>query len=623
MTTTKKKRTGAKAPSEAPQANSSAKAVNPAKSPKKTRKPAGLRIIPLGGMGEIGKNLTAIEYGDDILIIDCGMKFPEEEMLGIDFVIPDVEYLVENRGKIRGLFLTHGHEDHIGAIPLVLPRLDVPIYGTPLTLGLVENKMLDARTSYKPKYNKIKAGDTVRAGCFEVGFVRVAHSIPDALAIYVRTPMGTIVHSGDFKLDLTPSGGKGTDLAALAELGREGVLLLMSDSTNSERAGFTPSESEVGKALEDIFRQHKDRRIVIAAFASNLYRAQQVFATAARFNRKVALVGRSMIAYVELAKKLGYIEVADGLLLSVSEAEALPPNRTVILTTGSQGEPFSGLVLMSKGDHRQVRLGSRDLVVISATPIPGNEKLVSNTVNRLFACGCEVIYERSAGVHASGHASREEQKILLSLIRPKFFIPAHGEYRHLVRHSQLAKEMGIPAKNIFVMQNGDVLLVENQTKARLEGRVSSGAVLVDGMMLGEFEGSILRERKELSESGLITMSIVLDGEYNLMARPVFDSRGSTFRLEKENMCPDMELAVQKAVESLKAGSVTQETFSTEVRKRTREVLNRNYRSYPSILPLVSIIGQANQKAVKGAEGEGAKQTKTRRKRRAGARKVSG
>lgn len=564
----------------------------PGKFVKKNKKRSGLRIIPLGGLGEIGKNITAIEYGEDIIVIDCGLKFPEEEMLGIDFVVPDVQYLVDNKEKIRGLFLTHGHEDHIGSIPLVLPRLDVPIYGTPLTLGLVENKMLDARTSYKPRYNQIQAGDVIEAGCFEIGFVSVCHSIPDSLAIYVRTPLGTILHSGDFKLDTRPIGGKGTDFATLAELGKEGVMLLLSDSANSERPGFTPSESTVGKTFEEIFRMHKDRRIVIATFASNLHRAQQVFNTALRFNRKVVLMGRSMLAYVELARRLGYIDVPDDLLISSQDAEKLSPNRTVVLTTGSQGEPFSGLVLMSKGEHRQIRLGSKDLVVISATPIPGNEKLVSNTVNRLFACGCEVIYERSSEIHVSGHASREELKILLSLIKPKYFMPVHGEYRHLMRHGQLAREMGIPSKNTFVMQNGDTLLFEPDGKVGISSKVQSGAVLVDGMMLGEFEGSLLRERKELSENGLISLSLVLNEDYFLLKPIKIDSRGSVFGLDGDNMRPDIEQAVDKALEAVRAGSVDKTNLPAEIRKRMREVLARNARTYPAIMPLISVLGDS-------------------------------
>jgi ribonuclease J len=570
-------------------------------------------------LGEIGKNITAIEYGDDIIVIDCGLKFPDEEMLGIDFVVPDIAYLAENRQRIRGVFLTHGHEDHIGAVPLVLPQLDVPIYGTALTLALVENKMEDAHVSYKPSYCHVKAGQVVKSGCFEVGFIRVSHSIPDSVAIYVRTPAGVVLHSGDFKMDLSPVDDTGTDLSALAELGRSGVLLLLSDSTNSEREGFTPSESTVGRTFEEIFRLHKDRRIVIAAFASNLYRAQLVINTAARFNRKLMLVGRSMLSYVELAQKLGYIEAPEGLMITSQEAEALPPNRTVVLTTGSQGEPFSGLVLMSKGAHRQIRLGAKDLVVISASPIPGNEKLVSNTVNRLFACGCEVIYEKSRAIHVSGHASREEQKILLSVVKPKYFMPVHGEYRHLVRHGQLARDMGIQAKNVFVMQNGDALVIDPDGKARLGDRVQSGAVLVDGMMLGEFEGSLLRERKELSESGLITVSVVLDGDGRIAAPIQTDSRGCIYGLDKDNMRPDIELSVERAVDAARAGSVDRGALSTEIRKRIREVLSRNFRAYPSILPLVTVMGERRTR-----EGDLPARTvpKQRRGRSRGAKKPS-
>jgi ribonuclease J len=578
---------------------------------------SGLRIIPLGGLGEIGKNITAIEYGDDIIVIDCGMKFPEEEMLGIDFVVPDVQYLVENREKIRGIFLTHGHEDHIGAIPLVLPRLDTPLYGTPLTLALVENKLLDVRVPYKPVYNNIQAGMTVKAGCFEVGFIRVAHSIPDSLALSVRTPLGTVLHSGDFKLDATPIDGQGTDLAALAELGKEGVLLLLADSTNSEKQGFTPSESVVTKAFEDIFRSHKDRRIVISAFASNMFRAQQVFVTASRFNRKVVLIGRSMLSYVELARRLGYIDVPDDLFVSSAEAEKLAPNKTVVLTTGSQGEPFSGLVLMSKGDHRQIRLGPKDLVVISATPIPGNEKLVSNTVNRLFACGCEVIYEKGQDIHVSGHASKEEQKIFLSLVKPRYFMPVHGEFRHLVRHGQLAKDMGIPQKNIFILQNGETLVFENDGNVKKGEKVHSGAILVDGMMLGEFEGSLLRERKELSESGIITISIVTDGELRLLAPIQIESKGSVFGMDKEKMTPDIEQAVSKALESARSGAVERASLTAEARKRVREVVTRNFRAYPTIIPMITImaLGAENaQEITKASKTGGRRRAKNTKKR---------
>lgn len=555
-------------------------------------KRSSLKIIPLGGMGEIGKNITVIEYGDDMIVVDCGLKFPEGEMLGIDFVIPDVKYLEENSSKIRGLFLTHGHEDHIGGIPLIIPKIKAPIYGTALTLALVEHKIEDAGVGYAPRYHKIEPGHVVKAGCFEVGFVRVSHSIPDSMALSIKTPMGMIVHSGDFKLDLTPMPGGGFDMAAMARLGSEGVLLLMSDSTNSEREGFTPSEATLARTFDDIFRSNKDKRIVVATFASNLYRAQMVISTAMRFNRKVVLNGRSMVNNIELARKLGYIDAPDDIFITASDADrqfADSLHRVVVLTTGSQGEPFSGLVLMSKGGHKQIKLGPKDLVVISATPIPGNEKLVSNTVNRLFACGCDVIYERSSAVHVSGHASREEQKILLSLIKPKFFVPCHGEYRHLVRHSMLAREMGIPTKNIFVLQNGDELVIPERGAAKVASQVPSGSVLVDGMMLGEFESGILRERRELSESGVLAVAVTIDAEMNIVGSPIVDSRGSIFDIERAKNAPEIVQAVSRAVDAMKNGTISADVLPTEIRKRIRETLGKKYRSYPSIIPLINFV----------------------------------
>ena len=507
-----------------------------------------LKIIPLGGMGEIGKNLTVFRFGDDIIIVDCGLKFPEEDMLGIDFVIPDVQYLVDNKHLIKGIFITHGHEDHIGALPFILPRLDAPIYCSRLTAGLIENKILDARTSYRPQYREVAQGDVVNAGVFTVEFISVCHSIPDSLALAIRTPMGTIVHTGDFKLDPTPIDGKGTDFSAFAELGKDGVLLMMSDSTNIEKSGVTPSEKTVGQTFERLFRLYKDRRIVIATFASNLHRAQQVINTASRFNRKVVLIGRSMLANVELAQKLGYIDVPDGMVITSQEADDLPPNRVVVLTTGSQGEPFSGLVMMSRGTHRMIKLGAKDLVIISATPIPGNEKLVSHTVNRLFACGCEVIYERDNKIHVSGHASRDELTIMLSIVKPRFFVPLHGEYRHLVRHAQLAREMGVSPKNVFILQNGDVLKFKSSSKAQMDERVPSGAVLIDGIALGGFEGSILRERRELSENGVVVVSLTVDSQYRLLGPVQLQTRGSVFSSEDGDTFRQLERAVVSSLE---------------------------------------------------------------------------
>ena len=558
---------------------------------KKTSSSKGeLSVIPLGGLGEIGKNLTVFRYENDIIIVDCGLKFPEEDMLGIDFVIPDVQYLIENKDKILGIFITHGHEDHIGALPFILPRLDVPVYCSRLAAGMIANKMEDARTSCRPKYREICPGDIIEAGAFSVEFIPVCHSIPDALALSIHTPMGMIVHTGDFKLDPTPIDGIGTDYSSFASLGKEGVLLMLSDSTNIEKDGITPSEKTVGQTFERLFRLYKDRRIVIATFSSNLHRSQQVFNAAGRFNRKVVLAGRSMIKNVELAMDLGYIDVPDGLIISSQEADHMPENRVVVLTTGSQGEPFSGLVMMSRGTHRTVRLGPKDLVVISATPIPGNEKLVSHTVNRLFACGCEVIYERGEKIHVSGHAARDELTIMLSMLKPRFFVPVHGEYRHLVRHAQLAKDMGVPSKNVFVMQNGDILRFKSRTSASVDGRVQAGAVLVDGIALGEFEGSLLRERRELSENGIVAISVTLDRQFRPAGPIQIQTKGSVFSTEDGSTFRELENAVKLSLEQFaRTPGAKPETLPAEIRKRIRDVLGRISRNYPVIIPLITYV----------------------------------
>ncbi|ACZ18714.1 beta-lactamase domain protein [Thermanaerovibrio acidaminovorans DSM 6589] len=540
-----------------------------------------LKWIPLGGMGEIGKNISALQYGDEMIVIDCGLKFPEEDMLGIDLLIPDVSFLEQNRGKIRGIFITHGHEDHIGGLPYVLPKLDVPVYATRLTIGLIKNKLAEVCPRYKPVFHEIGAGDTVDLGSFSVRAIAVCHSIPDALAYGIRTPAGVVLHTGDFKLDAQPIDGRTTDYGAFAELGREGVLLMLSDSTNVEREGFTQSERTVGRTFEQLFRLHKDKRIVIATFASNLHRAQQVFNIAMRYNRKVALVGRSMIAYVDLARKLGYVSAPDDLFIPAQEADGMQPNRVVVLTTGSQGEPFSGLVLMSKGEHRQIKLGNRDLVVISATPIPGNEKLVSRTINMLFSCGCEVVYERDQAIHVSGHASREELKMMISLVNPRCFVPVHGEYRHQVRHAQLARDLGVPAKGVFVMSNGDVLSLSQGGKGSVEGRVQAGTIMVDGLAVGEFQGSLLKERRELAQDGILTIAVALGPDGSVRGVDM-DSRGFLHRQDAKDLYGELERAVVKALEA----PMGDDAMRTAIRKSAREVLSRYTKGYPAIVPLL-------------------------------------
>jgi len=430
----------------------------------KTVKKARLMFIPLGGVGEIGKNMYALEYGDDIVVIDSGLMFPDQELPGIDFIVPDIAYLEANREKVLGIVLTHGHEDHTGGLPYVLQRLDVPLYGTRLTLGLVGNKLHEDMPLLEPRMKEIKAGDVEEIGPFKIRFIAVSHSIPDGVALSIETPLGRVVHTGDFKLDSTPIDGRFTDYGAFAEEGDKGVLLLMSDSTNAERKGFTPSERLIGGTLDTLFRNYRSRRLIISSFASNVHRIQQVADGAARFNRKIAFLGRSMVRNVELAKNLGYLRIEDKMILPAEEISKVQENQLVVMTTGSQGEPFSGLVMMSRGEHKQIALGDRDAVFLLASAIPGNEKLVNNTINRLFSVGCEVVYEQDKLTHVSGHASSEELKIMLNLVRPQYFVPIHGEYRHLVHHSHLAQDVGIPNRNIFIMTNGQALTFQKGTK---------------------------------------------------------------------------------------------------------------------------------------------------------------
>ena len=548
-----------------------------------------LRFIPLGGLGEIGKNMFVLEYGDDILVVDCGLMFPDEQMLGIDFVIPDITYLQDNKSRIKGIIITHGHEDHIGALPFVLPKLDVPVYGTRLTMGMVKKKMDDSASGYSPDMREVVTGETVSIGLFSVKFFAVCHSIPDGVGLRIETPLGLVMHTGDIKLDPTPIDGRLTDYAVFAEAGEKGVLLMLSDSTNVERKGFTPSEKIVGATVDNLFRLNRTRRIIIAAFASNLHRVQQVINTAARFNRKIAFLGRSMVANVELAKDLGYLDVDDRMVISPGEAENLPPNKVVVMTTGSQGEPFSGLVLMSMGQHKHINLGPKDLVAVFATPIPGNERLVSNTINRLFACGCDVVYEKDREIHVSGHASREELKMLLNMVRPKYFVPVHGEYRHLVRHSQLAQEVGIPARDTFVLEKGDVLSITKR-QARVQSRVQAGGILVDGIALGELEGSAMSERRDLSEDGMVAISICINQKGSLIAEPMFESKGFIHMEEASVLKSEMTAMVKKVTrEFSNKKTYDLDTLKNRLRTGGREVIRKYSTSKPIIIPLITII----------------------------------
>lgn len=549
-----------------------------------------LRFIPLGGLGQIGKNMFALEYGEDIMVVDCGLMFPDEEMLGIDFVIPDASFLFENRERIRGIVLTHGHEDHIGSLPFILPKLNVPIYGTRLTLGMINAKFRDSCPDYKPVTNEVAAGETFRLGCFEVTFIAVCHSIPDGVGLGIETPVGTVVHTGDFKLDPTPVDGRITDYSTFARFGSKGVLLMLSDSTNVERQGFTQSERIIGRTLERLLRQHRSKRFVVAAFSTNLHRAQQVIEVASRFNRKVSLMGRSMIQNVTLAMELGYIHADKNVLVPMEEANKVPNDKLIVLTTGSQGEPFSGLVRMSKGEHRFVNLGQGDVVAVFATPIPGNEKFVSRTINRLFECGCEVVYDRDQEIHVSGHAAREELKMMLSMVRPRYFVPMHGEYRHLVRHAKLAQEMDVPAKNTFVMQNGDVLSLSDSKAQVKRGAVTSGAVLVDGMALGEMQNSLLRERQEISEEGLVVISVAIDRDHRLLAPPVIESVGFLHMEDAEQLRKELQKNVEESFRPDAEGKrENTDKIELRIRSRARNVLRRYSRTPPLVKPVITIV----------------------------------
>ena len=516
---------------------------------------AKVRIIPLGGLHEIGKNMTAIECGDDIVVIDCGLAFPDEEMPGVDLVIPDVTYLEANASKVRGIVLTHGHEDHIGAIPYVLRNINPPIYGTRLTVGIVRNKLKEFSLGVSPKLIEVKAGDVIRLGGMSVEFIHVNHSIADACALAIKTPLGTIVHSGDFKLDLTPIDGEIMDITRLGELGKEGVMLLMCESTNAERPGSTPSERKVGASLEYIFNTHKQHRIVIATFSSNVHRVQQIIDAAARHGRKVAVTGRSMLNIVGAATELGYMNVPKGVLIDISEIRKYNPEQITIVTTGSQGEPMSALYRMAFGEHREVQLNMNDVVIISSSAIPGNEKLVGRIINELCKCGVKVIHDSSADVHVSGHACQEELKLMQALTKPKYFMPVHGEYKHLAANRDLALSMGMDSRNIFISDIGNVLEID-KNGARINGAVTAGKVLVDGYGVGDVGSIVLRDRLLLSQDGLIVVvaTVSSDGGY-LISGPDIVSRGFVYVRESEELMEEMRQVVLGTVNScLKSGS---------------------------------------------------------------------
>ena len=558
-------------------------------SPLKKIPGAKLRVIPLGGLNEVGKNMTVIEYGDDIIIVDCGIGFPDEdEMPGIDLVIPDVAYLEQNRNRIRGMVITHGHEDHIGAIPYILQKLDMPIYATRLALGIIENKLQEHTLPQKPDLRCVCHGDTVRLGAsFTVEFVRVNHSIADACALAINTPLGMIVHTGDFKLDLTPIDGDMMDITRLGELGREGVLLLMCESTNAERPGYTPSETKVGKSLEMIFTMHQGRRIVISTFSSNVHRVQQIINISARHGRKVAVTGRSMINIVSAAVELGYMKVPEGVLIDIGDIKRYKPEELTLITTGSQGEPMSALYRMAFGEHAQVTLGYGDLVVLSASAIPGNEKLVGRIINELSKMGVTVINDASVEVHVSGHACQEELKLMQGLTRPKYFMPVHGEYKHMAANRDLAVAMGVPQENVFISDIGKVLEIDEKG-AFWGGTVPAGVVLIDGLGVGDVGNIVLRDRKHLSQDGLIVVVATVDAASGLrVAGPDIVSRGFVYVRESEELMEEVRKIAVDAIDiSLRRSGLDWYEMKAAVKDDITKFLYAKTKRKPMVLPII-------------------------------------
>ncbi|MBR0027509.1 MAG: ribonuclease J [Clostridia bacterium] len=550
-----------------------------------------LKIIPLGGLDEIGKNLTAIEYGNEIIMVDCGMAFPDDDMPGIDMVINDITYLEKNWQKIKGIFLTHGHEDHIGGLPYFLKAINVPVYGTRLTIGLVEHKLKEHNLLSRVKLVRVRYGTVVKASQnFSVEFVRTNHSIADSAALAIKTPVGTVVHMGDFKIDTTPIVGDMIDLARLGELGKEGVLALMSDSTNVERKGYTMSERTVGEKFDSIFNSTK-KRIIVATFASNVHRVQQIIDAAAKNGRKVAVSGRSMENIIEISILLGYMKVPEGVLINIDNIKKYRPNQVVIITTGSQGEPMSALTRMAYSDHRKVEITKDDLIIISATPIPGNERSISNVINELFKIGCEVVYSALADVHVSGHACQEELKLILSLVKPKFFIPVHGEHRHLVLHKELAASVGIPEKNSFVLANGHVLELDRDS-AKRAGTVQAGKILVDGLGVGDVGNIVLRDRKHLSEDGLIIVVITISHDDQAMiSKPDVISRGFVYVREAEGLIDGVRQVAARSVEAALHARRTMDwsTLKSSLRSDVSKYIYEQTKRSPMILPIIEEI----------------------------------
>ncbi len=549
-------------------------------------KKSNLKIIALGGLDEIGKNITVFEYEDEIILVDCGLEFPEDDMLGVDLVIPDVTYLIKNKEKIKGLVITHGHEDHIGSIPYVLAQVNMPIYATRLTAKLIEHKLEEQHLSKTTEMHIVEQGETVNFGKMKVEFIRSSHSIPDAVMFAIHTPVGTVIHTGDFKVDYTPIDGQMMDLGRLAELGNEGVLALLSDSTNAERKGFTMSEKSVGPVLDSLFEGCK-KRIVVATFASNVHRVQQIVNSAVKFGRKIAVSGRSMMNMIDAARDLNYIDAPDNLFIDIDLIKNYKDDQLVIITTGSQGETMSALTRMANGEHKKVTLTGNDLVIISANPIPGNEKAVSKVIDKLLKIGAEVVYSALADVHVSGHACQEEQKLIMALTKPKYFIPVHGEYRQLMAHRDTAIEMGIPKENIFISNNGREIEL-NENEGKLTGTVPSGRVMVDGLGVGDVGSIVLRDRQHLSQDGLIVIVMTMDNKTGeIVAGPDVISRGFVYVRESENLMEQVKSFIREEIRDIENRHITdwsviKSTLKDDVRDFVFDRTKRN----PMILPII-------------------------------------
>ena len=583
---TKNTKEGEKKVTKRPYNRKNKKTENTKKGEKIFKEPK-LKIIPLGGLHEIGKNITVFEYENEIIVVDCGLSFPEDDMLGVDLVIPDITYLEKNVKKIKGLVITHGHEDHIGSVPYLLKKINIPIYATKLAAGLIRNKLEEHKLLRSTKLIEVMQGETIKLGKnFKVEFIRSSHSIPDSVMLAITTPAGTVLHTGDFKVDYTPIDGKLMDFGRIAELGNQGILALMSDSTNAERKGFTMSESSVGEVFDKLFL-HCTKRIVVATFASNVHRVQQIVNSAVKYNRKIAVCGRSMINMITTARELGYIECPENIFIDIDMIKNYTDEQLVIITTGSQGEPMSALTRMAAGDHRKVKITPNDLIIISATPIPGNEKYVSKVIDDLMQIGAEVVYSSLEDIHVSGHACQEEQKLILALTKPKYFIPVHGEYRQLIAHSETAQSMGIDKDNIIMLINGRVLEI-GENGAAFTGTVPSGRVLVDGLGVGDVGNIVLRDRQHLSQDGLIVIVLTMDSQTGeVVAGPDVISRGFVYVRESENLMDDVKNVVRHEIKKCEEKGIRDwSTIKSTTRENLRDYIFAKTKRNPMISPII-------------------------------------